>query len=258
LRNDSSLKVLFDLTSNNIITKSVHIEILNEFLKESDISQNTDYLILLNYFGNQLKLDIDKNILKSIFQGIFNGSLSTRYTNQFTTLIHLFDIDEFSIDDVEYFSNFIWNTNKNLTDINKLIELYNYLEIDDYTIAEELNELVTDYIKEELESERDSIYDVQFEESMNEDGYFEVLDGEVESIINDKYDEIESDINYYFGYEINDHDIKDSIYIEDIKSRLSSDYTSERYHDYVNDKEDVIEYSSTYREDDIDDLFERR
>ena len=107
-------------------------------------------------------------------------------------------------------------------------------------------------------NEADSIYesDVQFEESMNEEGYFEVIDGEVEQIIDNKYNELETSLVYFSGFDIDEDDIKNEIDIFDIKQRLSSDYTSEKFNDFAFEKDDD-NFSLRLEKDDIESLFER-
>lgn len=260
LENDKALRELINLRNNNLISKKAYIVILNYLLNKSTSEKNTDYLIYLYSCANEVDLEINKKLLKNSLQALINGHTSIKYFEEFSELLYLFEINDFDFSDFDFISNFIFYANKDLDEINKLIKLYNYVSVDDSIITDELNELVTEYIKEELESEGNSIYeyDVQFEESFNEDGYFEVIEGEVENIIEDKLSKLNSYIEYYDGYYIDEEDIKESIYIEDIKERLSSDYTSEKIGDYVRDKEEPFENSIDSNKDNIDNLFERQ
>ena len=177
---------------------------------------------------------------------------------EFSELVDLFDTNQFQVNDFDFFTDLIFYADKDIDEINSVINLYNYFNVKDSDSEYELNQLITEYFKEELINEADSIYesDVQFEESMNEEGYFEVIDGDVEQIIDNKYNELETSLVYFFGFDIDEDDIKNEIDIFDIKQKLSSDYTSEKFNDFAFEKDDD-NFSLRLKKDDIESLFER-
>jgi hypothetical protein len=177
---------------------------------------------------------------------------------EFSELVDLFDVNQFQVNDFDFFTDLIFYADKDIDEINSVINLYNYFNVKDSDSEYELNELITEYLKEELITEADSIYesDVQFEESMNEEGYFEVIDGEVERIIDDKYNELETSLVYFSGFDIDEDVIKNEIDISDIKQRLSSDYTSGKFNDFAFERDDD-NFSPRLEKDDIESLFEK-
>lgn len=154
--------------------------------------------------------------------------------------------------------DFIDIANDDIRLLNRIIELYNFFEVDDKMVIDELNESIYRYVSKELEYQLESTYsfNFEFEEFMNEDGVFQILDGEVERVIDDEYDNIKSNIEYFIGMDLDELDIKNTINVEDIESRLSDEFTYEKYQNYEND-EYKNDYKSSYNGDDIDKLFER-
>ncbi|RXK03704.1 hypothetical protein CRV02_00465 [Arcobacter sp. CECT 8989] len=259
LQNNTSLSVLSSLKRNQIINTTLYSSILEELLKNSNVSDNTNYLISLYDKCIRIKdFNIDIKLLHKLVQGVINGNSNVTLVEEFYSIVNLFDVDDFNIDNFDFFDNIIFAIDKDIDEINCAINLYNYFNIDDSSIASELNYLISEYMKEELINDADSIYehDVDFEESMNEEGQFEVVNDSVEDLIDSLYEDIENRIEYFNNIDIDEYDIKSSIEIDDIKSRLSSDYTYDKYQNYVNDNEDT-NYSTSNSLDDIDDLFER-
>ena len=76
------------------------------------------------------------------------------------------------------------------------------------------------------------------------------------SKIDNKYNELETSLVYFSGFDIDEDDIKNEIDIFDIKQRLSSDYTSEKFNDFAFEKDDD-NFSLRLEKDDIESLFER-
>lgn len=258
LKNSSSLIVLFNLMKNKIIDGNAYSSILKELLKSSTSNDKKDYLIKLYNNCLQIKnFELDKKLLHELVQNIINESSNITLIKEFENIVNLFNLDEFEVNDFDFFDNIIFSIDKDIDEINSVINLYNYFNVNDVSVSNELNDLISEYIKEELIHDVESIYehDVEFEESMNEEGLFEVIDGEVEKIIDDLFYDIENRIEYFSDLYINEEEIKNSVEIEDIKHRLSSDFTYDKFQDYVNDKED-ISYSNNAL-DDIDDLFSR-
>jgi hypothetical protein len=233
--------------------------VLEELLKEITIEKNTDYIIKLSslvYDIDELKINLE--LLKIVIQKIINKKSSTKKIKEFSELVDLFDVNQFQVNDFDFFTDLIFYADKDIDEINSVINLYNYFNVKDSDSEYELNELITEYLKEELITEADSIYesDVQFEESMNEEGYFEVIDGEVERIIDDKYNELETSLVYFSGFDIDEDVIKNEIDISDIKQRLSSDYTSGKFNDFAFERDDD-NFSPRLEKDDIESLFEK-
>lgn len=270
LESDKALSKLFYLTNNyyfkdnerikiEIIEYKNYLIVLEELLKEVNIEKNTDYIIKLSSLINDTdELKINLELLKILIQKIINKESSTKMIKEFSELVDLFDTNQFQVNEFDFFTDLIFYADKDIDEINSVINLYNYFNVKDSDSEYELNQLITEYFKEELINEADSIYesDVQFEESMNEEGYFEVIDGEVEQIIDNKYNELETSLVYFSGFDIDEDDIKNEIDIFDIKQRLSSDYTSEKFNDFAFEKDDD-NFSLRLEKDDIESLFER-
>lgn len=260
LETDKALSKLFDLKKNQLVKNEDYLAILDELLKEANLKKTTDYIIKLSYLVNKISvLKVDKELLKTTMQKVINCESTTRWIEEFSELVGLFNMNQFRVNDFDFFSTIISFASKDIDEINSVINLYNYFNVKDRTIDRELNELITEYFKEELTNEADSIYesDVEFEESMNNEGYFEVIDGEVERTIDDKYSELETSLEYFSGFNIDEDDIKDEIDIGDIKQRLSSDYTSEKYNDFAYEKNDDDNFLLNLEQDNVDELFER-
>lgn len=271
LENERALNKLFYLTNNyyfkdnkrikiEIIEYKNYLTVLQELLKELNIEKRTDYIIKLCTLINDTdELKVDLELLQVVIQRIINNESSTKMIKELSELVNLFDVNDFDVDDFEFFSNLIFYADKDIDDINNVINLYNYFSVKDKNIDRELNELITEYFEEELVKDADSIYesDVQFEESINDEGYFEVIDGEVEQIIDDKYNELETSLEYFSGFDIDEDYIKFKIDIDDIKQRLSSDYTSEKFSDFAYEKDEDDNSFDSSEKDDIESLFER-
>jgi adenylate kinase family enzyme len=260
LESDKALVALFSLNKNGFIKNEDYLMILDLLLNETSIEKNADYLIKLNRLAHRTSsLKVNQSLLRTLIQKIINGEVTTKWIEDFYELVNLFSISQFYVNDFDFFSDLIFYADKDIDDINSVINLYNYFSVKDSNIDRELNELITEYFKEELTNEADSIYesDVEFEESMNDEGYFEVIDGEVERIIDDKYSELETSLEYFSGLDIDEDDIKNEIGIDDIKQRLSSDYTSDKYNDFAREKDEDDNSSSSFEKDDIESLFDK-
>lgn len=260
LETHGALIKLFYLKKNKFVKDEDYLVILDELLKEASIEKNVDYLIKLNRLAHRTSsLIVNQSLLRILIQKIINGEVSTKWIEDFYELVNLFSISQFYVNDFDFFSDFIIYADKDINEINSVINLYNYFNVNDRNIDRELNELITEYFKEELTNEADSIYesDVEFEESMNDEGYFEVIDGEVERIIDDKYSELETSLEYFSGFDIDEDDIKDEIDIDDIKQRLSSDYTSEKYNNFAYEKDENDNSFDNFKKDDIESLFDK-
>ena len=260
LENDKALVNLFNLNTNGFIKNEDYLAILDLLLNEISIEKDVDYLVKLNRLAHRTSsLSINRILLKTLIQKVINGEVVTKWIEDYYELVNLFNVNQFHINDFDFFLDFIWCADKDIKDINSVINLYNYFSVNDRNINSELNELITEYFKEELTNEADSIYesDVEFEESINDEGYFEVIDGEVEQIIDDKYSELETSLEYFFDFNIDEDDIKNEIDIDDIKQRLSSDYTSEKYNDFAYEKDDNDNSFLSFEQDNVDELFKR-
>ena len=260
LETDKALVALFGLNKNDFIKNEDYLMILDLLLNESSIEKDPDYLIKLNRLAHRTSsLKVKQSLLRILIQKIINGEVTTKWIEDFFELVNLFSISQFYVNDFDFFSYLIFYADKDIDDINSLINLYNYFSVQDRNIDRELNELITEYFKEELTNAADSIYefDVEFEETMNDEGYFEVIDGEIERIVDDKYSELETNLEYFSGFDIDEYDIKNEINIGDIKQRLSSDYTSEKYNDFAYEKDENDNSFDNFKKDDIESLFDK-
>ena len=260
LETDKALVALFGLNKNGFIKNEDYLMILDLLLNESSIEKDPDYLIKLNRLAHRTSsLKVNQSLLRTLIQKIINGEVTTKLIEDFYELVNLFSIRQFYVNDFDFFSDLIFYADKDIDDINSLINLYNYFSVQDRNIDRELNELITEYFKEELTNAADSIYefDVEFEETMNDEGYFEVIHGEVERIVDDKYSELETNLEYFSGFDIDEYDIKNEINIDDIKQRLSSDYTSEKYNDFAYEKDENDNSFDNFKKDDIESLFDK-
>ncbi len=260
LETDKALVALFGLNKNDFIKNEDYLMILDLLLNESSIEKDPDYLIKLNRLADRTSsLEVNQSLLRTLIQKIINAKVTTKWIEDFYELVNLFSISQFYVNDFDFFSYLIFYADKDIDDINSLINLYNYFSVQDRNIDRELNELITEYFKEELTNAADSIYefDVEFEETMNDEGYFEVIDGEIERIVDDKYSELETNLEYFSGFDIDEYDIKNEINIGDIKQRLSSDYTSEKYNDFAYEKDENDNSFDNFKKDDIESLFDK-
>ena len=188
-----SLNNLFSLTNNNFINREIYIKILQLLMDSMSLEQDTDYLIKLNYLiFKTSEIKENREFIKELIQKIIDGDKTTLLIENFSELFLLFSKDDFDIKTYNFLVDLILLSNKDQYSINSLINIVNYLDIEDDEVTKELNNLVAEYVKEELESEAGSIYEneVNFEDTINDDGVFEVIDGEIEQIIDEKYDDI--------------------------------------------------------------------
>lgn len=260
LESDKALSKLFYLKKNELVKNEDYLAILDELLKEANTKKNADYIIKLSSLVNKSsELKVNQELLKTLIQKVINGEATTKWVEEFSELVDLFDIGKFHINDFNFFSNIISYADKDIDEINSIIKLYNYFNVKDRNIDKELNELITEYFKEELINEAGSIYesDVEFENFIDDNGLFNVMNGEVEQIIDDKYSKLESSLEYFSGFDIDEDEIKDEIDISDIKQRLSSDYTSEKFNDFAREKDDDDNSLSNFEKDNFDELFQR-
>ena len=260
LETDKALVALFGLNKNDFIKNEDYLMILDLLLNEASIEKDPDYLIKLNRLAHRTSsLKVKQSLLRILIQKIINGEVTTKWIEDFFELVNLFSISQFYVNDFDFFSYLIFYADKDIDDINSLINLYNYFSVQDRNIDRELNELITEYFKEELTNAADSIYefDVEFEETMNDEGYFEVIDGEIERIVDDKYSELETNLEYFSGFDIDEYDIKNEINIDDIKQRLSSDYTSEKYNYFAYENDENDNSFDNFKKDDIESLFDK-
>ena len=258
LENDKALVDLFRLYKNEFIKNEDYLTILDLLLKEANIEKDSDYLVKLYSLVNQTSsLKVNQSLLRILIQKVINGEVYIKWIEDFSELVNLFDINQFDVKNLDFFSDYIFYA-YNINYINGLIKLYNYFSVQDRNINRELNELITEYFKEEMTNEADLIYesDVEFEESINDEGKFEVIDGEVERIIDDKYSDLEFGLEYFSGFDIDEDDIKNEIEIDDIKQRLSSDYTYTKYKDFAYEKDEDDTSSTSFEKDDIESLFD--
>jgi len=258
LESQHSLSQLFSLSNNDIITNSEYLVILDDLLQKSNLEQDTDYLIRLNnLLYVSCELEYNEELLKNLIQSIINNEVRINLVKEFANIVFLFSVDNFNIENLNFFYTLTAYYYRDIEEVNSVIKLYNYFKLSDENMIDDLNKMVTEYIEVKLSDEANTIsdYSVGFEEILNEAGYFEVGYQEVERIIDDRYDDLENSIEDFDGFDINETDIKDCIDIEEIKFRISSDYTSKKMDNYINDNESTnILYSDTNT---IDDLFER-
>ena len=259
LESHNALSTLLSLKRNKVIKDKYYLTVLDELLREASLQKNVNYIIKLSSLVNNISASkINKELLKTIIQKVIDGEVTTRFVEELSKLINLFDICEFNINDFDFFHDLIEYTSEDISEINSVIRLYDYFNIKDKDIDNELNELITKYFEKELSDYADSIYesDVEFEECMNDDDYFEVVDGEIEKLIDDQYDELKSSLDHFEGYDIDEDKIKNTIDIDQIKDRLSSDYTSEKFDNYMREDDDN-NTSSYVKKDDIESMFNK-
>lgn len=259
LESYTALNKLANLVKNDILNKNDYLSILNELQKDAKLDKNTNYLIKLFYLVNKSCSErIDSELLKKLIQNIINGLTWTMLAEELDILVNLFKSSELNVNDIDFLYMLIPYHYSDIDELNSVIRLYNYFSVYDTKIEDDINEAITYHLKEKLQEEADSIYeyDVQFEDVMNEDGLFKILDGEVEDIIDDKYNQLESEIEYFTGSSIDEYDIKNTINISEIEQRLASDYTSEKYKEYVGEN-NKNEPNVSDEKDDIESLFEK-
>jgi phosphoglycolate phosphatase-like HAD superfamily hydrolase len=139
-------------------------------------------------------------------------------------------------------------------DINKIIELLKYFDIDDSLVNKELTSLVNEYVEVELDGYMSDVStsDVDFTEDKEEYYGYRVQDGDIEECIKHGLSEIIENIDSFSGFSIDEKKISRTIDIENVSERLVEAYVDVDGIEY--DHKDVV---SSHNIDSIDDLFER-
>jgi len=250
-----SLKELYSLGKR--INKKIYENIVLFLYEKIDLKtcNDDDYLIQLLYmveFINIARNDISVQKRNIFFQNIINEARDFDLIDEFVSVITYIDREELEIDNYDFIFIIIKNAILDENDINKIIELIKYVEVDSEAINIKLNQLITKYLQENLYNNVDdlTLNDIWEESSFNDGG----VDFEygLQTYISNTLDDLMSDIDNYKNINVDIVSIKNTIDIhttceklidDDINSSQISDYSKECFNSKL---------------DDIDDLFQRQ
>lgn len=255
-----SLRELYSLYISKRIQEDVFSGVIFSLLSMHN-EYSADYSVRLYNICKKSKIAFEdyRSEILNLIQKIIDKKESTYLISEFSELVLSFKLEDFKLKNFEFLSNIVFLANRDIDDINSVINLYDFFDVSDSEVNDEINSLIYEYFEEELLDRVNSIseFDIEFETVYleEEDGTYEsykVEEGQVESVIDDIIDDIESNIEYFEALSIDRFGLKNSIEIEDIEINLADSYTP--YNSY---EDDDIRFSSAYSTDDIDDLFEQ-
>lgn len=240
------ISIISEETYNNIIKKLyLNIDITN-LLNDKDI----DYTIkVFSFIFLDSTYDLNEKIIP-FCQKVITEANNFTLIEDFINILLWIDIEKIEISTYNFIRVIIMNTSKDLEEINKVIELIKYLNINDENINSSLNDLISEYLQYELEYRVDNLdtNDVSFDHD-----YDGVYLSEYEINVDDYLEDLISDIESFTGINVDEDEIVAYIDVNATMERLIEQYKSEVPDDYYNHRE----ISSTYGNDEIDDLFER-
>lgn len=257
----SSVKSLIELRSL-IASKKIHKHVYDAIVVSihGDLNvenmSNIDYKIKLfsiyEFINIRNKVDVIKR--NQFFQHIIDRQLKFTLIDEFVTVITYIDLEDIRIDNYDFILLMIENAKSDENDINKIIELLKYFNIDDNLVNRELNSLVNEYAKMELDGYISGVSadDVDFKENKDEYYGYSVQDDDIQDCINHGLSEIINNIDSFSGYLIDEKKVVSTIDIESINQRLVEEYVNIDGEEY--DHKDVV---SSHNVDSIEDLFER-
>mgnify|MGYP005996151531 FL=1 len=132
---------------NKNIYESLVLSLYNDLL--IDEVKDIDYIIRLLHMVEFININrTDISIIKrnSFFQNIINKPKNFTLIDEFVTIMTYIDLDDIEINSNDFILLMIENTDSDVNEINKIIELLNYLSISDSVIDTELNKLIDEYV----------------------------------------------------------------------------------------------------------------
>lgn len=267
LVSSKSLKELRSLKFLNKIDKSIYEKIILFLYQKLDVeTENINYTIMLLYMVEFINIESDDiDILKrNIFiQNMINHPKDFDLIDEFVSILSFMDLEEIEINSHDIILKIIKNATLEEDIVNSIIKLIDIFNIADASIIEKINELVNEYVEQELDGYMSDIGigDVDFAEHLHgefEDGecYIEtkeyyVKDGCIEDCINSGFDEVIKNLNLDKKIVLDRVGIIQAIDQNAIHERLVNSYTNTN--DYEPDHRDVV-YNLI---DNIDELFQR-
>ena len=266
LASEKSLKEFRSMNFLNRIDKSTYEEVILFLYEKLDIeTENTDYVIMLLYiveFINRRK-DIDVSKRNIYIQNMINNPKDFDLIDEFVSIVSFMDLDEIEINSHDFILKIIENASLEEDDVNSIMKLIDIFYINDAEIIKKINELLTEYVGQELDSYMSDIgiSDVDFDEHISggiEDGEYymktkeySVKDSSIEDCIDSGFNEVIKNLNLDKKIVIDRDWVINSIDIDKITERLVESYINTN--DYEPDHRDVVRIVV----DSIDDLFQR-
>ncbi|MDD2790349.1 MAG: restriction endonuclease [Sulfurimonas sp.] len=267
LASAKSLKELRSLNFLNRIDKSTYEEIILFLYQKLDVeTENIDYTIMLLYmekFINIKRDDIDVLKRNTFIQNIINEPKDFTLIDEFISIVSFMDLDELEINSHDFILKIIENASLEEDVVNSIMKLIDIFYITDADIIKKINELVNEYVGQELDGYMSDIgiSDVDFDEHIGgeiEDGeyYMEtkeyyVKDGCIEDCIDNGFDEVIKNLNLDKKIVIDRDGVINSIDRDKITERLVESYINTN--DYEPDHREVVHNVI----DSIDELFQR-
>lgn len=253
LNNLTSLNHLFSMKRFSTISEKIYKKIVKQLYINIDInslsnSQDIDYVIRILSF-----LDGSYDTYEKIIpfcQKIITEANNFTLIENFIDILLGINIEEINIDTYAFVRVIIENTYDDIEEINKIIELIKYLNINDDDIKSSLNDLIFRYLQYELENRIDNLdtNDVSFDSD-----YDGVHLSDSEICVDNYLADLINDIESFDGIEIDEDEIIEHIDVDATIERLIEQYITEVPDSYDEDRE----ISITYGNDEIYDLFER-
>jgi len=254
LQTIESLKQL-DALNNKIISNDVFNKLVLSLFDNIEINEisNVDYFIQLL---TMQRFSISDNLkVKYFFQNIINNPVDFKEIYNFFKLISQFRLGEFNIKSYDFIYKLLNKNYYNEMDIEYIIELIKYFEINDENIMSDITSLIQNYIDCELDNRiHENLYDedIEYRNDVNGNLYFDEED--ILKLIDVYYEDLKNDASYSFDVsEVNKNKIIKKIDIDSLQEQLVENYYSNIEEDNY-DYKDIInrDYSSS-----IDNLFER-
>jgi hypothetical protein len=218
-------------------------------------------------FINIKRDDIDVLKRNIFIQNMINHPKDFDLIDEFISIVSFMDVDELEINSHGFILKIIENASLEEEVLNSIMKLIDIFYINDADIIKKINELVNEYVEQELDGYMSDIDigDVDFKEHIGgeiEDGgyYMEtkeyyVKDGCIEDCIDSGFDEVIKNLNLDMKIVIDKDRVVNSIDRDKITERLVESYINTN--DYEPDHRDVVHNVVHNVVDSIDDLFQR-
>lgn len=254
-----SLQTLESLTQiksfkSKIISEDFFNQIVLSLFENCEINRidDADYIIELlsmQTFSMSGNLEV-----KCFLQGLIDRAIGFKRIYDFYKLISQFKLEEFKVKNYDFLSKLLNKSyHYNDMDIEYIIKLIEYFEIDDENINDDIKVLIENYIECELDSRiHYNLYDEDIGYENDEEGniYFDEM--YVINFVDVYYEDLISDASYSFDVShIDKNKIIKKVNIDSLHEQLVENF-------YSNIEEENYEHRDvTCKIDNIDDLFER-
>ncbi|MDD2896020.1 MAG: restriction endonuclease [Aliarcobacter sp.] len=254
-----SLQTLESLTQlkslkSKIISEDFFNQIVLSLFENCEINKIDDADYIIELLSMQT-FSMSENLkVKCFLQDLIDRAICFKRIYDFFKLISQFKLEEFKVKNYDFLSKLL---NKyyhyNDMDIEYIIKLIEYFEIDDENINDDIKALIENYIECELDNRiHNNLYDEDIEYENDDEGNIYFDEEYVINFIDVYYEDLICDASYSFDVShIDKNNMLKKVNIDSLQEQLVENY-------YNNLSGDSYEHQNvTFKIDNIDDLFER-